>query len=178
MAVNKVDYRDSTLIDLTSDTVTADNLIKGVTAHNKAGNKITGTYTKPSGTLNIESNGNFNVSGYANVNVNISLKWANYTVTGASDGTLNIAGIPFYPLGYVAFPSGGQSFANAQIIAAGWANGRLGVYPNKFSTSSVSTVQPYPEFEVSADGNNYKVKAYHGSSKFKNIQYTVRLWGI
>ena len=43
MAVNKVIFSGTVLLDLTSDTVTADKLASGVTAHNKAGNKITGT---------------------------------------------------------------------------------------------------------------------------------------
>lgn len=43
MPVNKVVFGDRTLIDLTSDTVTADKLAKGVTAHDKSGVQITGT---------------------------------------------------------------------------------------------------------------------------------------
>lgn len=45
MAVNKVIYGGRTLIDLTSDTITADKLAKGVTAHGADGNPITGTNT-------------------------------------------------------------------------------------------------------------------------------------
>lgn len=44
MAVNKVVYAGQTLVDLTSDTVTADVLKEGYTAHDKAGNPVTGTY--------------------------------------------------------------------------------------------------------------------------------------
>lgn len=47
MAVNKVEYNENgqlkTLIDLTADTVTADKLAKGYTAHDMSGNIITGT---------------------------------------------------------------------------------------------------------------------------------------
>ena len=43
MAINKVIYKGNTLIDLTSDTVTPENLISGVTAHAKNGEVITGT---------------------------------------------------------------------------------------------------------------------------------------
>ena len=43
MAVNKVVYDSTTLIDLTSDTVSADKLAKGYTAHSAAGEAITGT---------------------------------------------------------------------------------------------------------------------------------------
>lgn len=45
MAVNKVIYNGTTLIDLTGDTVSADQLKKGITAHDKSGAAITGTCT-------------------------------------------------------------------------------------------------------------------------------------
>lgn len=43
MAINKVVYGTNTLIDLTADTVTAEQLLRGYTAHNQAGESITGT---------------------------------------------------------------------------------------------------------------------------------------
>lgn len=43
MAVNKVIYGSETLLDLTQDTVTANDMISGVTAHSKTGSQITGT---------------------------------------------------------------------------------------------------------------------------------------
>ena len=47
MAVNKVVYVENgvqkTLVDLTADTVTAETLKKGSTAHDKTGTQITGT---------------------------------------------------------------------------------------------------------------------------------------
>lgn len=43
MAINKVVYNSNTIIDLTTDTVSADVLLYGQTAHDKSGNKITGT---------------------------------------------------------------------------------------------------------------------------------------
>lgn len=48
--VNKVIYGDETLIDLTADTVSADKLAQGITAHDKTGAIITGTSTKDSDT--------------------------------------------------------------------------------------------------------------------------------
>lgn len=46
MANNKVEAFGQTLIDLTEDNVTPETLVKGVTAHNAAGDKITGTMEK------------------------------------------------------------------------------------------------------------------------------------
>lgn len=48
--VNKVIYGGETIIDLTADTVTAGDLIAGVTAHDKSGAAITGSDTRDSDT--------------------------------------------------------------------------------------------------------------------------------
>lgn len=48
--VNKVIFGGQTLIDLTADTITAGDLIDGVTAHDKSGAAITGTDTRDSDT--------------------------------------------------------------------------------------------------------------------------------
>lgn len=45
MAINKVVYGDQVLIDLTGDTVTADKLLRGFTAHGKDGSAIEGACT-------------------------------------------------------------------------------------------------------------------------------------
>ena len=46
MAVNKVIYGNTTLVDLTSDTVTADNMAEGVRATGADGTKIVGLLPK------------------------------------------------------------------------------------------------------------------------------------
>ena len=43
--VNKVQFGNETLIDLTQDTITADKLLYGYTAHDASGALITGTLT-------------------------------------------------------------------------------------------------------------------------------------
>lgn len=43
MAVNKVEYAGMVLLDLTSDTVSADKMLSGTTAHAKTGESVTGT---------------------------------------------------------------------------------------------------------------------------------------
>jgi hypothetical protein len=50
MAISKVIYGGQTLIDLTADTVTADKVLEGYTAHGADGEKITGTCTFDSDT--------------------------------------------------------------------------------------------------------------------------------
>ena len=60
MAVNKVEINGETKLDLTQDTVTPQTLLSGVTAHNAAGEEITGsmgsikTYTATIGTTWVE----------------------------------------------------------------------------------------------------------------------------
>lgn len=49
MAYSKIIYGGNVLIDLTADTVTADALLSGTTAHDKAGNAITGAPRLASG---------------------------------------------------------------------------------------------------------------------------------
>lgn len=67
MAINKVVYNGGTLIDLTGDTVTADKLMQGYTAHDKSGEIIIGTAeTYPDG---------------------------NFLEYGLTDGTLPLAGV-------------------------------------------------------------------------------------
>ena len=43
MAINKVVYGNDTLVDLTEDSVSANNLLEGETAHDRSGNPVTGT---------------------------------------------------------------------------------------------------------------------------------------
>lgn len=49
MGNSKIVYYGETLIDLTGDTVEAAKLLKGVTAHDKKGEKITGTFEASAG---------------------------------------------------------------------------------------------------------------------------------
>ena len=73
MAYNKIIYNNRTLIDLTGDTVDANSLTKGTTAHDKSGAKITGVLETPSGTITITNNGIHVVKNYANANVNVPI---------------------------------------------------------------------------------------------------------
>lgn len=45
MAVNQVVINGETVLDLTSDTVTADKLVSGYSAHDASGAAVTGTLT-------------------------------------------------------------------------------------------------------------------------------------
>ena len=59
MGVSKINYGTRTVMDLSKDTVTASKLLKGVTAHDKNGDQITGTYEGDgSGGTEIDKTGN------------------------------------------------------------------------------------------------------------------------
>ena len=91
MAVNKVVYGTTVLVDLTEDTVTPDKLLKGATAHDASGEPITGTLeagsggssdnnceayhiTSKSAKLNFKTSGTVKVWGYGS-------KRSNYLTT-------------------------------------------------------------------------------------------------
>ena len=42
MAVNKVNFGNNTLLDVSNDTVTANTLLSGYTAHDNSGTQVTG----------------------------------------------------------------------------------------------------------------------------------------
>ena len=55
--INKVDYGNQTLIDLTNDTVTAATMLQGYIAHSASGATITGTIaTKTSSDITLTNN--------------------------------------------------------------------------------------------------------------------------
>lgn len=63
MAVNIVKYAGKILMDLSKDTVTADQLLEGCTAHRADGELITGTMKKM--TVTDDGNGNVSIRGAA-----------------------------------------------------------------------------------------------------------------
>lgn len=92
MAINKVKYGSQTLIDLTADTVTADKLASGVTAHDKTGNKITGTMSAGGTSIPAPTAGSQPVrADHRVVSVKkTSLTDSTLSVTVPKDGTYNV----------------------------------------------------------------------------------------
>ena len=119
MAVNKVVYGTTVLVDLTEDTVTPDKLLKGATAHDASGEPITGTLEAGSGgfsdnnceayhiksksaTLNFKTSGTVKVWGYGSKRTNyITTLYAfvgdgyyvqsNYSTPSKTNATFSIA---------------------------------------------------------------------------------------
>ena len=87
MAVSKVTYNGTTLIDLTADTVAADKLLSGYTAHNSAGQQITGTLS--SGT--VPANGSLIVCECSTEITAVTAVYGNVTAGAYLDTTNHIA---------------------------------------------------------------------------------------
>ena len=82
MAINKVVYGNSTLIDLTSDTVEEGALLSGYTAHDRSGSAISGTV----GTMTQEEA----TAGTSTTGKLISAKVLNDTIEGFGYATVQI----------------------------------------------------------------------------------------
>lgn len=88
MAVNKVIYGGNTLVDLTGDTVTANDLAEGITATGANGDKVVGVMTKGEIATNSEIDNALNLAGTGTIPSGDSVTVKTLTVTD----TLNIPG--------------------------------------------------------------------------------------
>lgn len=107
MGVNKVNYGAKTVIDLSKDTVTASKLLKGITAHDKNGDQITGTYEG-------DGSGGTDTSDATAVASNILEEKTAYIASGKITGTMTNRGAT---AGTISKKTG------AYIIPEGYHNG-------------------------------------------------------
>lgn len=81
----KVIFGNETLIDLTGDTVSANNLLSGATAHDRSGTQIVGTVTVPD-TLDDLTDVTITSATNGQALVYDGSKWVNATVSGVPSG--------------------------------------------------------------------------------------------
>lgn len=93
MAKNKIIYGNETLIDLTDDTVTPENLLSGATAHDRSGEQIQGTVVIPTvndGKLTIKQNnsskGTFTANQAGNATVELTDEKVKVVETNTTGG--------------------------------------------------------------------------------------------
>ena len=89
MAVNKVVLGEDTLIDLTGDTVSADKLSKGVTAHDMAGEPIVGTMEAGGGKVYTFTDGLTETDGTVKWNLNDRIKKGSDNTSNNTSVVLN-----------------------------------------------------------------------------------------
>lgn len=100
MAISKVVYGGDVLIDLTADTVKADKLLRGYTAHGADGDPITGTCTFDANTQDATASDAEILSGKTAYNKGVKIT-GKMTNNGAVNGTIATkAGAYTVPQGY------------------------------------------------------------------------------
>lgn len=150
MGINKIIYGGNTLIDLTGDTVTTNDILSGKTAHDKTGTIITGQCTYDADT----SDATASVSEILNTKtayVNGSKITGEMVNNGAVTGTISTkAGQYTVPIGYhdgsgkVSIDSTEQSKIIPGNIKSGvWILGVEGNYGGESATVQTKSVTPY-----------------------------------
>ena len=119
MAVNKVIYGTTVLVDLTGDTVTPDKLLKGATAHDAAGEPITGTLEAGSG-------------GYSDNNCEA------YHITSAS-AKLNFKTTGTVKVWGYGYKSGGYMGTHYSFVGDGYYSGSYGMPRKTAASFSINT---------------------------------------
>lgn len=142
MAINKVVYGANTLIDLTADTVTADTLKTGFTAHDKSGTAITGTLDLAEGSVYQDEDGcvvlnDDDGSGVSYIPLTVS---SNGTYTASSSYCYNPVTVNVDNQYYSIY----KSLAFRSVIASSapgvseWANSLTSINNGQFANQNFS----------------------------------------
>lgn len=162
MAISKVVFGNTTLIDLTSDTITASDLAYGVTAHGADGSAITGSSTKDSDTTDATATAGEILSGetaYVNKNKITGTMPNRGAVTGTIStkaGTYSIQAGYHDGSGTVEIDSTEQ----AKIIASNIKDGVeilgvTGTYTGEGVPTQVKNATPYTTAQVILPDTGY-----------------------
>ena len=100
MAVSKVIYDGNTLIDLTADTIKADKLLSGITAHGADGEVITGTCTYDANTQDATAAATEILSGKTAYNKGAKVTGTMKNNGGVTGSISTKAGVYTVPQGY------------------------------------------------------------------------------
>ena len=177
MAISKVVYGNTTLIDLTSDTIALDgsDLAYGVTAHGRDGSAITGTSTKDSDTTDADATASEILSGKT-AYVNKNKITGSMTNRGGVTGTIDtVNGQYTIQSGYHdgSGKVGIDSTEQAKIIATNIKNGVeiLGVtgsYTGEGVPTQSKTATPYTTSQVILPDSGYNLSQVTVSAIYYN----------
>ena len=162
MAINKVVYGNDTLIDLTSDTVTADKVLNGYTFHDASGTLRTGTggsgITFPldisdntnnvTGVLNTVNGGTGNATGYVTAGQKANTTIGNYSTAEGYNTTAS--GLSSHAEGERTIASGNNAHAE------GWDTTASGNTPHAegYYTTASGNFSHAEGYGTTASGNN------------------------
>lgn len=171
-----------TAIDLSNDTVSSATLLSGYTAHDFQGNAIVGTYSgggiTPTGTINITSNGIYNVTAYASASVSVAgqtVNNQNKTVSASTVQTtvtydngytgLGTVTINAIPTGTAGTPTATKSaVSNNQITITPSVTNTTGYITGSTKTGTAVTVSANELVSgtksITANGSNIDVTNY------------------
>ena len=162
MAISKVVYGNTTLIDLTSDTIAAADLAYGKTAHGADGSLITGISTKDSDTTDANATAAEILSGKT-AYVNKNKLTGTMTNRGGVTGTINtVAGTYSIQSGYHdgSGTVGIDSTEQAKIIAGNIKDGVeilgvTGTYTGEGVTAQTKSATPYTTAQTILPDSGY-----------------------
>ena len=162
MAKNKVIFGNEVLIDLTADTVTADKLASGYTAHDKSGTTITGTNTYDADTSDADATASEILdtkTAYVNGNKVTGTMPNRGAVTGTIStvaGQYNIQNGYHDGSGVVEIDSTEQAKIIPENIKAGvQILGQTGNYTGEAISAQAKTATPYTTQQVILPDSGY-----------------------
>ena len=171
--ISKIIFGNQTLIDLTADTIQAENMIAGISAHNSAGNVITGTIATKSA-ANLSASGSVVTvpSGYYAAQATKAVAGvAHATPTVSISAAGLITASHTQAAGYVIAST---SSATLQLSTQGattitpTTSAQTAVASQKFTTGTVTIAAIPSQYIITTDATATASQIYDGATAYVN----------